>query len=153
MELEAVKRYLEEGEEKKAATFDGLPLRFCERLTMQGLHIDLIEPGRIICSFKVPTRLLNSSNFLHGGATATLVDVLATAVIFSVGAPAPGVSVEIKVSYFDAAYADEEFEIEGRALHVGKAVGVFSVELRKKKTGKIIAQGRHSKYLAVSIKM
>lgn len=61
MELEAVKRYLEEGEEKKAATIDGLPLRFFERLTMQGLRIYLIEPGRIICSFKVPTRLLVGS--------------------------------------------------------------------------------------------
>jgi acyl-coenzyme A thioesterase 13 len=36
---------------------------------------------------------------------------------------------------------------------VGKAVGVVSVELKKKKTGKIIAQGRHTKYLAVPSKM
>lgn len=59
----------------------------------------------------------------------------------------------VHVNSFFVVVMQEEFEIEGRALHVGKAVGVFSVELRKKKTGKIIAQGRHSKYLAVSIKM
>lgn len=47
----------------------------------------------------------------------------------------------------------EEIEIEARVLRVGKAVGVVSVELRKKKTGKIIAQGRHTKYLAISSKM
>lgn len=47
----------------------------------------------------------------------------------------------------------EEIEIESRVLRVGKAVGVVSVELRKKKSGKIIAQGRHTKYLAVSSKM
>lgn len=48
----------------------------------------------------------NAGNFLHGGATATLVDLVGSAVIFSVGAPATGVSVEINVSYLDAAYAD-----------------------------------------------
>ncbi|XP_040999014.1 acyl-coenzyme A thioesterase 13 [Juglans microcarpa x Juglans regia] len=153
MEVEAVKRYLEKGGEENAATIDGLPLRFFERFTMQGLRVDLIEPGRLICSLKVPTRLLNSGNFLHGGATATLVDMVGSAVIYTVGAPVTGVSVEINVSYLDAAFADEEIEIEGRVLRVGKAVGVVSVELRKKKTGKIIAQGRHTKYLAVPSKM
>ena len=48
----------------------------------------------------------NTGNSLHGGATATLVDLVGSAVIFSVGAPATGVSVEINVSYLDAAYAD-----------------------------------------------
>lgn len=47
----------------------------------------------------------------------------------------------------------EEIEIEARVLRVGKAVGVVSVEFRKKETGKIIAQGRHTKYLAVPSKM
>ncbi|KAG6779391.1 hypothetical protein POTOM_015771 [Populus tomentosa] len=47
----------------------------------------------------------------------------------------------------------EEIEIEARVLRVGKAVGVVSVELKKKKTGKIIAQGRHTKYLAVPSKL
>ncbi|KAG6625733.1 hypothetical protein CIPAW_16G119200 [Carya illinoinensis] len=116
---------------------------------MQGLRVDLIEPGRLICSLKVPTRLLNSGNFLHGGATATLVDMVGSAVIYTVGAPVTGVSVEINISYLDAAFADEEIEIEARVLRVGKAVGVVSVEFRKKETGKIIAQGRHTKYLAV----
>lgn len=48
----------------------------------------------------------NSGNFLHGGATATLVDLVGSAAIYTVGAPMTGVSVEINVSYLDAAYAD-----------------------------------------------
>lgn len=48
----------------------------------------------------------NSGNFLHGGATATLVDLVGSAVMHTVGAPMTGVSVEINVSYLDAAYAD-----------------------------------------------
>ncbi|KAJ0040054.1 hypothetical protein Pint_27555 [Pistacia integerrima] len=159
MDLESVKRYLEKGggeeedEKKQGSTIDGLPLRYFERFIMQGLHVDLIEPGRVVCSMKVPSRLLNGGNFLHGGATATLVDLVGSAVIFTTGAPLTGVSVEINVSYLDAAYLDEEIEIEAKTLRVGKAVGVISVEIRKKKTGKIIAQGRHTKYLAMTSKM
>ncbi|KAG4113753.1 hypothetical protein ERO13_D12G002100v2 [Gossypium hirsutum] len=47
----------------------------------------------------------------------------------------------------------EDIEIEAKALHVGKAVAVLSVEFRKKSTGKIIAQGRHTKYLPLPSKM
>lgn len=47
----------------------------------------------------------------------------------------------------------EEIEIEARVLHVGKAISVVNVEFRKKETGKIIAQGRHMKYLPATSKM
>lgn len=50
-------------------------------------------------------------------------------------------------------FIQEEIEIEAKVLRVGKAVAVVSVELRKKDTGKIVAQGRHTKYLAISSKM
>ncbi|KAJ7945186.1 acyl-coenzyme A thioesterase 13 [Quillaja saponaria] len=152
MDLESVKKYLEKGGEP-ASAIDGLPSKFFEPLIMNGLRVDLIQPGRIICSMKIPPRLLNSGKTLHGGVTATLVDLVGSAVIHTVGAPSVGVSVEINVSYLDAAYADEEVEIEARTLRVGKAVGVVSVEFRKKSTGKIFAQGRHTKYLAVASKM
>uniref|UniRef100_A0A1J3GEU1 Acyl-coenzyme A thioesterase 13 n=1 Tax=Noccaea caerulescens TaxID=107243 RepID=A0A1J3GEU1_NOCCA len=155
MDLESVKRYLEgegiendedgKGKESKVAK---LPPRFLERFVTRGLKVDLIEPGRIVCSMKVPPHLLNAGNFLHGGATATLVDLIGSAAIYTTGATQSGVSVEINVSYLDAAFLDEEIEIESKTLRVGKAVAVVSVELRKKKSGKMIAQGRHTKYLA-----
>lgn len=50
-------------------------------------------------------------------------------------------------------FKQDEIEIEAKTLRVGKAVAVVSVELRKKATGKIIAQGRHTKYLPVQSKM
>ncbi|KAK7350760.1 hypothetical protein VNO77_09693 [Canavalia gladiata] len=154
MDLESVKRYLEKGGET-ASCVDGLPQRFLEPLIMNALQVDLIEPGRVVCSMKIPSRLLNSGNSLHGGATAALVDVVGSAAIPTVGysAPSTGVSVEINVTYLDAAYADEEIEIEAKALRVGKAIAVISVEFRKKKTGKVFAQGRHTKFLPVTSKM
>jgi len=47
----------------------------------------------------------------------------------------------------------EEIELEAKALRVGKSIAAVTVELRKKKTGKIVAQGRHTKYLAVNSKL
>lgn len=54
-----VRRYLE-----KAAGGQGddkLPPKFFESLVLSGLRVDLVEPGRIVCSMNVPPRLLVTS--------------------------------------------------------------------------------------------
>ncbi|XP_021734737.1 acyl-coenzyme A thioesterase 13-like isoform X1 [Chenopodium quinoa] len=154
MEFETIKNYLEKpGKKDEPTEIHKLPLRFFDAFIVHGLRIDQIEHGRVLCSFNVPQRLLNTANTLHGGAIASLVDLVGSAVVFTVGAPSTGVSVEINVSYLDAALPDEEIEVEGKALRVGKSLAVISVELRKKASGKIIAQGRHTKYLPVSSKL
>nr|GMC93122.1 acyl-coenzyme A thioesterase 13-like [Ipomoea batatas] len=149
MDLESVKRFLEgeEGNENESPVVDSMPSKFLEPLICHGLKIELVEPDRILCSFKVPQRLVNSDNILNGGVTAALVDVVGAAAVFVGGAPNTGVSVEINVSYVDVAYTGDEVEIEAKVLRIRGAIAVVSVELRNKKTGKVIAQGRHSKYL------
>ncbi|KAL7614994.1 hypothetical protein Lser_V15G05976 [Lactuca serriola] len=155
MDFESVKSFLEKSSSGVSSKdIDSMPFRFFEPMIMSGLKVDLIERGRVLCSMKVPPRLLNVGNSLHGGATAALVDVVGSSVIMTMDSvTTTGVSVEINVSYLDAAFVGDEIEIEAKALRVGKAVAVVSVEFRKKKTGKIIAQGRHTKYLAVSSKL
>lgn len=153
MDIESVKKFLEKEGGNYESTVDSMPSRFLEAFVSYGIKVDLVEPGRILYSFQVPPRLVNAGNFLHGGATATLVDILGSAVIHTVGAPFTGVSVEINVSYLDAAFVGEEIEVEAKVLRVGKTIGVVSVELRKKETGKIVARGRHTKYLAVNSKL
>ncbi|KAL6280147.1 hypothetical protein ACE6H2_017028 [Prunus campanulata] len=148
----SLKKFLEK-EGEMAITMDGLLEKFFEPFIMKGIRVDLLEPGLIVCSFKVPPCWMNGGNFMHGGATATLVDLIGSATILTVGTPSFGDSLEINVSYLDSAYPSEEVEVEAKALRVGKVVGVASVELRKKKTGKIIAQGRHTKYLALASKL
>ncbi|PQM40262.1 acyl-coenzyme A thioesterase 13 [Prunus yedoensis var. nudiflora] len=59
---------------------DGLPDKFFESFIRKGIKVDLLEPGRIVCSFKVPPQV----------------------------------------------------EIEAEALRVWKAIGVASVELRRR---------------------
>ncbi|PQQ21753.1 acyl-coenzyme A thioesterase 13 isoform X1 [Prunus yedoensis var. nudiflora] len=110
-----MKKFLEKKGEM-AITMDGLPNKFFEPFIMKGIQVDLLEPCRIVCSFKVPPRLLNGGNLMHGGATTTLVDLIRLAAILTVGTPSFGVSVEINVSYLDSAYPGEEVEVEAKAL-------------------------------------
>ncbi|KAK1323345.1 hypothetical protein QJS10_CPA02g00525 [Acorus calamus] len=154
-DLKAVKDSLERAGDivnLSDSSTDSLPPQFYQRFIVHGIRVDHIDPGRVVCSLKVPPRLLNTGNFMHGGATASLVDVIGSAAIFAAGYRTSGVSLEISISYLDAAYVGEEIEIEAKVLRVGKAIGVVSVELRKK-SGKIIAHARHVKYLAVSSKL
>uniref|UniRef100_A0A0D9V8M2 Acyl-coenzyme A thioesterase 13 n=1 Tax=Leersia perrieri TaxID=77586 RepID=A0A0D9V8M2_9ORYZ len=123
-------------------------------LTVAGLRVDAIEPGRLLCSFTVPPRLTNaSSKRMHGGAMASLVDLVGSAVFFAGGSPTTGVSVDITVSYVHAAREKEEIEIEARVLGIVGTTGCVTVEVRRKSTGEVLAHGRHTKYLAVSSKL
>ncbi|KAK8655566.1 hypothetical protein V6N13_108140 [Hibiscus sabdariffa] len=107
------------------------------------------------------------------------VDLVGSAVIHTYGLPSTGVSMEITVSYLDIAFVDvcrtffhlhrhriyrfrsvvvgdamqEEIEIEGRALRIGKTVAVVNVKFRRKKTARIFAQARHTKYLPPQTRM
>lgn len=59
-ELEAVKRSLEEAavEIVDTQTLDSLPAKFYDAFILQGIRVDRIDPGRLLCSFTVPPRLL-----------------------------------------------------------------------------------------------
>lgn len=150
--IEGVREWLERMANNLPSSIDELPSGFYDALLLQGTKVDHAEPGRIICSLKVPPRLVNSGNFLHGGAIAAYVDIIGSAAIFTTGAKSAGVSVEINVSYLDAAKSGEEIEIEAKVLRVGRAIAFVTVDLRKK-TGQLVAQGRHTKYLAVTSKL
>lgn len=67
MDIESVKNYLEKSTSGTSKDeIDSMPFRFFEPLIMSGLKVDLIEPGRVICSMKVPPRLLVSFfNFIN----------------------------------------------------------------------------------------
>ena len=152
--LEKARQLLEEAAAESLPTeqVDALPSGFYDAFVLCGIRVHAVEPGRLLCHFTVPARLLNSGNFLHGGATASLVDLVGTAVFYTAGAQTRGSPLEMNISYLDAAFSDEEIDIEAKVLRAGKAVGVATVEL-KKKSGKIIAQARYSKYLGASSKL
>ncbi|KAG8064561.1 hypothetical protein GUJ93_ZPchr0004g40405 [Zizania palustris] len=154
MDQEAVRRTLEPTASSKeiAGSLSHLAHLY-DAFVISGVRIEAAEHGRLLCSFVVTPRIANPSGYLLSGVTATLADQLGSGVLFCSGVGTSGVSLEINLSYVDVASIGEEIEVEGKLLRAGKSVGVVSVDFRKKKTGKLIAQARHTKYLAVSSKL
>ncbi|NXL58871.1 ACO13 thioesterase, partial [Chordeiles acutipennis] len=104
-------------------------------------------PGKIVCEMKVEEEHTNRGGTLHGGLTATLVDVVSTAALLYTERAVPGVSVDMNITYTSAAKIGEEILITAQILKQGRNIAFASVDLTNKATGKLIAQGRHTKYL------
>nr|XP_028593399.1 acyl-coenzyme A thioesterase 13 [Podarcis muralis] len=105
------------------------------------------SPGKVVCEMKVEEEHTNRGGILHGGLTATLVDVVSTAALLHTERAAPGVSVDMNITYMSAAKIGDEIQITAEILKQGRTLAFANVDLRNKATGKLIAQGRHTKYL------
>ena len=112
-----------------------------------GLRVTRVDEaaGEVDCEFEVEEGLTNTYATLHGGATATLVDVVGSMALLARDPTRAGVSVDLSVSYIAAARAGETVRCLGRALKVGRRLGFSSVELRRKSDGELLAAGRHTK--------
>ncbi|XP_039134545.1 acyl-coenzyme A thioesterase 13-like [Dioscorea cayenensis subsp. rotundata] len=122
-------------------------LRFFSDLLRSLLKADLVETGRIICSFVVNPALTNLYNTLHGGAVASVAEVLAVACAKSVAGDIELFTGETATSYLSAARVNEEVEVEGRVLRKGRRVIVTEVNLRIKKTGRMLYTNRSTFYV------
>ncbi|CAL9691501.1 unnamed protein product [Knipowitschia caucasica] len=108
------------------------------------------SPGKVVCEMQVAEEHTNRGGTLHGGLTATLVDVISTVAIMNTERGAPGVSVDMNITYMNAAKIGEDVLITAQVLKQGKTLAFATVDLTSKATGKLIAQGRHTKHLGSS---
>lgn len=104
-------------------------------------------PEKLICEMKVEEQHTNKFGTLHGGLTATLVDSISTMALMCTERGAPGVSVDMNITYMSPAKIGEEIVITAHILKQGRTLAFASVDLTNKATGKLIAQGRHTKHL------
>ncbi|KAK1172382.1 acyl-coenzyme A thioesterase 13 [Acipenser oxyrinchus oxyrinchus] len=111
--------------------------------------VDLVSasPGKVVCEMKVEEEHTNRGGTLHGGLTATLVDVISTTALLYTERGAPGVSVDMNITYMNAAKIGEDVLITAQVLKQGKTLAFATVDVTSKATGKLIAQGRHTKHL------
>ncbi|XP_004693379.1 PREDICTED: acyl-coenzyme A thioesterase 13 [Condylura cristata] len=123
---------------KKLRCFD----RVLEKVTVVSA-----DPGKVICELKVEEEHANKLGTLHGGLTATLVDNISTLALLCTERGAPGVSVDMNITYMSPANIGEVVVITAQVLKQGKRLGFASVDLTNKATGKLVAQGRHTKHL------
>ncbi|XP_058835475.1 acyl-coenzyme A thioesterase 13-like isoform X1 [Topomyia yanbarensis] len=103
--------------------------------------------GKCVAEFKVAEEHLNRAGGLHGGYTATLVDVVTTYALMTKDNCLPGVSVDIHVTYLKAAKEGDDVIIDANTIRAGKNLAFLECELRHKKDNSIIARGQHTKYI------
>ncbi len=61
-------------------------------------HVVAGGGGRCVCELTVAEEHANPQGTLHGGLTATLVDVVTTAALLSTERALPGVSVDMNIT-------------------------------------------------------
>lgn len=61
-------------------------------------------PGKVVCEMKVEDDHTNKYGTLHGGLTATLVDNVSTMALLCTERGAPGVSVDMNITYVSRLY-------------------------------------------------
>ncbi|CAH1253680.1 ACOT13 [Branchiostoma lanceolatum] len=103
-------------------------------------------PGKCVFEMKVGEEHLNGGFTLHGGLTATLVDVLTTATLLSMEGGKPGVSVDLHVSYLKAAKPGETITIAADILKMGRTLAYTTAQVKNEK-GDVVAQGLHTKHV------
>jgi len=108
------------------------------RLVLVEIQEDLVK-----CVLPVTPQLSNTYGTLHGGAAATLVDVVGTLALLSRDHTRAGVSIDLNISFLAATKVDTEIEILGRVLRYGKSFGFTQVEGRV--GNRLLFVGRHTK--------
>ncbi|KAK4278610.1 hypothetical protein QN277_016436 [Acacia crassicarpa] len=116
---------------------------FYEQFILRGIHVDRVEPGLVVCTFKVPPRFTDRTGKLANGSIANLVDELGGAVAHTEGFHM-NVSVDMSISCLSTAHVNDELEITSRLLGRKGGYSGTIVTLRNKATGELIAEGRHS---------
>ncbi|EAY73134.1 hypothetical protein OsI_01009 [Oryza sativa Indica Group] len=110
-------------------------------VVMPGFRVSLAEPGRLVCSFRVPAAVADADGRWHAGAMAAAVDNLCAAVVYT----ADGVhrfTISQAMSFFSPAAHGEEVEMDGRVAHRKGKLTAAVVEVRRKASGELVAIGR-----------
>ncbi|KAJ3609559.1 hypothetical protein NHX12_024079 [Muraenolepis orangiensis] len=120
-----------------------------DRVTSK-LNVLAASPGKVVCEMKVEEEHTNRGGTLHGGLTATLIDIISTTAIMYSERGSPGVSVDMNITYMNAANIGDDVLITAQVLKQGRTLAFATVDVVNKSTGKFIAQGRHTKHLGNS---
>lgn len=118
----------------------------CFDRVLKNLEVVAASRGACTCELKVTEEHLNKGGTLHGGFTATLVDSVSTVAIMIADKP-PGASVDLSVTYLNPARAGDTLVVTAECLKLGRTIAFATVDVRNKKDGLLVAQGRQTKHL------
>ncbi|CAL1147083.1 unnamed protein product [Cladocopium goreaui] len=137
-----IARAKELGRQSLLGTFHSTGERF--DAILKGMECVKVEDGHVECKVLVTEAMQNSYGTMHGGCTATIVDVLGTMALLTKDSQRPGVSVEMSQSFLAPAKGGEVVFATGVVTKYGRALGFTEVRLTDVH-GKLLATGRHTK--------
>ena len=79
---------------------------------------------------------------------ATIVDVIGTAALITDESVAGGVTTELNVSCYRPIKPGDVASLSAETLQAGKTLASIRVSIHRKSDGKLVAEGRHGKYVA-----
>ncbi|CAD5211290.1 unnamed protein product [Bursaphelenchus okinawaensis] len=105
------------------------------------------EPNNLKVEFTVTEDLTNGWKTLHGGCTATLVDMITTMVLYTTDDEKvhPGVSVDMALSYYGPAQLGDKVIIDATIIRKGRTLAYTKADLYLKDSLKPVAFGTHTK--------
>jgi acyl-coenzyme A thioesterase 13 len=117
--------------------------------SLTGMELLALEGGKARVRLPVGEAVQNAGGALHGGAVATLVDVVGTLAIMSADREhRPGVSTDLNVSWFAPAPSGSSVLVEAAVLKSGRTLAFVQVDVRRESDGVLVAQGRMTKFLS-----
>eukprot|EP00842_Homolaphlyctis_polyrhiza_P007075 jgi/Hompol1/957/HPOL_002616-RA len=112
------------------------------------LHISATHSG-IVCEVLVEQDHINAINGLHGGVTATIVDVAGSlAIAARTQGMNTGVSTDISVSYLNGGKLGDLLRIEAECPKAGRTLAFTSVKVFA--GDKLLAHGSHTKFIGAA---
>lgn len=112
---------------------------------MEALELD---DGRVVVAVEVTRDLVNSGEMLHGGAAATLVDIVGTLAIINADSYGRfGVSTDLNVSWFAPVPLGDRAIVEATVLKTGRSLAFVTADIRRASDGVLCVQGRMTKAL------
>ncbi len=116
--------------------------------SLAGMELLEASAGKARVRMPVGEAVQNLGGALHGGAVATLVDVVGTIAIMTADRDhRPGVSTDLNVSWFSPAPGGSAVLVEATVLKSGRTLAFVQVDLHREGDGVLVAQGRMTKFL------
>ena len=113
-----------------------------------GLEAVSVAPGAVTVRVTVGPELVNIAGSLHGGAAATLVDVVGTFAIITADRHSRfGVSTDLNCSWFAPVQLGDVALVEATVLKCGRSLAFVSADIRRESDGTLCVQGRMTKSL------
>ncbi|GMT02401.1 hypothetical protein PENTCL1PPCAC_24575, partial [Pristionchus entomophagus] len=107
------------------------------------------DEGKVSVEFEVDERMTNHFGTLHGGCSATMVDVITTGALAASPRGVPGVSVDLHMTYLAAAKLGDTVQLDAEVIRAGRSMAFTRASLYRKPDMALLATGLHTKVFPV----